>query len=55
MTSFYGPEKPQYEEMVSIMQADPALLDDMMDENTINQIDTPYDNTYGDETPEGTQ
>ena len=57
MTSFYGPEKPQYEEMVSIIQGDGGYLE-LMDENMVNQIDkiqanspSPYleadDNTGG--------
>ena len=37
VTSFYGPEKPQYEEMVSIIQGE-VCMGDLMDENIINQI-----------------
>ena len=38
VTSFYGPEKPQYEEMVSIIQGD-GYPGELMDDNTVSQID----------------
>ena len=38
VTSFYGPEKPQYEEMVSIIQGEPISAE-MIDERILNQID----------------
>lgn len=37
VTSFYGPEKPQYDEMVSIIQGDAYTMDDeLMDEQTVS-------------------
>lgn len=39
LTSFYGPEKPQYEEMVSIIQGEAFIAGELMDENLISQID----------------
>ena len=38
VTSFYGPEKPQYDEMVSIIQTD-TNLGDLIDESIVNQIE----------------
>ena len=38
VTSFYGPEHPQYEEIVSIMQGE-ACTAELMDEHTYGQID----------------
>ena len=39
VTSFYGPEKPQYEEMVSIIQGDTFLMGELMDENSLGRLD----------------
>ena len=41
VTSFYGPEKPQYDEMVSIIQHNGTTVDDdeLMDEQTVSKID----------------
>ena len=38
VTSFYGPEKPQYDEMVSIIQHNGLTMDDdeLMDEQTVS-------------------
>ena len=32
VTSFYGPERPQYEEMLSLMQVEPLGQNEEMDE-----------------------
>ena len=36
-TIFYGPEKPQYDEMVSIIQGE-TNLGELIDESALNQI-----------------
>ena len=49
VTSFYGPEKPQYEEMVSIIQLHNGQTteddDELMDEQTVSQIDAKNNDT----------
>lgn len=38
VTSFYGPEKPQYEDMVSIIQGE-GYLGELIDDNIVSQMD----------------